>query len=65
MQELLFIIDNSFAIDTALNGKLALDKIKQSKYEPYTLIFLDINMPVLDGYEVKFLCLKLFRLQNI
>jgi CheY-like chemotaxis protein len=65
MQELLFIIDNSFAIDTALNGKLALDKIKQSKYEPYALIFLDINMPVLDGYEVKFLCLKLFRLQNI
>jgi len=27
MQELLFIIDSSMAIDTALNGKLALDKI--------------------------------------
>jgi len=40
--------------ETALNGKEALEKlgmaIKTNK-SPYGLIFMDINMPVMDGYQ--------------
>ena len=34
--------------EKALNGQEALDKLKTGKY---SLIFMDINMPVLDGYQ--------------
>ena len=34
--------------DTAENGKIALQKVNQKKYE---LIFMDIHMPEMDGYE--------------
>lgn len=36
-------------IDTAVNGKLALEKIKNNSYD---LILLDLMMPVIDGYQV-------------
>ena len=35
--------------DTALNGQLALNKVCASR-QVYDVIFLDIHMPVLDGY---------------
>ena len=35
-------------IDYAVNGQEALDKIVQGKGE---ILFLDLNMPVLDGYQ--------------
>lgn len=39
--------------ETALNGKLALDKVKEADAEkkPFELIFMDINMPEMDGIE--------------
>jgi CheY-like chemotaxis protein len=36
------------AVRTAENGREALDKIKD---EPFSLVFMDIAMPVLDGIE--------------
>ena len=35
--------------DTAENGQLALNAVKES--EPYDLILMDLQMPVMDGYE--------------
>ncbi|HRF56013.1 MAG TPA: response regulator [Campylobacterales bacterium] len=35
-------------IDTAHNGQEAVDKFKQNRYE---LILMDIQMPIMDGYE--------------
>ncbi len=36
--------------DVVENGRVALDKVMQAKV-PYDLIFLDCQMPVMDGYE--------------
>ena len=40
-------------IDTALNGKLAYDKVLEADAAkcPFQLIFMDINMPEMDGIE--------------
>ena len=43
--------DAGFIVDTAVNGRIALDKIKQSKPGDYDLILMDIQMPVMDGYH--------------
>lgn len=38
-----------FIIDTAANGKIALEKLKNSAPGYYALILMDIQMPVMDG----------------
>ena len=38
-------------VDTAKNGAVGYDKLTQSKSGTYNLIFMDIQMPVLNGYE--------------
>ncbi len=38
-------------IDVAENGKIALDMFEASQTDYYDLIFMDIQMPVMDGYE--------------
>lgn len=40
-----------FCIDTAKNGAEALEKVSASKPEDYDLVLMDIQMPVMDGYE--------------
>ena len=40
-----------FHIDTAENGAEALDKIAASGPGDYDLVLMDIEMPVMDGYE--------------
>lgn len=40
-----------FLIETAVNGSIAVEKIKQSKPGEYALILMDIQMPVMDGRE--------------
>ena len=39
-----------FAVDTAENGKLAVDKVRESAPGYYDLVLMDIQMPVMDGY---------------
>jgi len=40
--------NSSIKLDIAKNGKEAIEKFKQNRY---TLILMDIQMPVMDGYE--------------
>jgi CheY-like chemotaxis protein len=38
-------------VETADNGKIALDKVASSEPGTYDLILMDIQMPVMNGYE--------------
>lgn len=40
-----------FHIETAVNGSIALEKMKASEPEEYALVLMDIQMPVMDGRE--------------
>ena len=42
-----FLANQNHAIDVAENGSIAVDKVQQNKYD---LIFMDVQMPVMDGY---------------
>ena len=43
--------DYCIIVDSANTGLSALDMIENNKEHPYDLIFMDIQMPELDGYE--------------
>lgn len=48
------ILSNYFALesDFAVNGQVAVEKFKQSQACcPHRLIFMDLSMPVMDGFE--------------
>ncbi|PKL79541.1 MAG: hypothetical protein CVV25_07710 [Ignavibacteriae bacterium HGW-Ignavibacteriae-4] len=47
------ILESSgFNVEYAENGKIAIEMVKEQKDDnPYNLIFMDIQMPELDGYE--------------
>ena len=40
-----------FCVETAENGQIAVDKISNSQPDYYDLVLMDIQMPVMDGYE--------------
>ena len=40
-----------FLVDTAVNGKEAVEKIEASKVGDYDAVLMDIQMPVMNGYE--------------
>ena len=40
-----------FTVETAENGKIALDMVASSKPGYYDAVLMDIQMPVMDGYE--------------
>lgn len=40
-----------FKIDTAVNGEEAVNKIAQSQPGQYDAVLMDIQMPIMDGYE--------------
>ena len=40
-----------FTVDTAENGKLAVDKVRENTPGYYDLVLMDIQMPVMNGYE--------------
>ena len=46
-----FLLQNAgLNLEIAVNGRIALDMVEQT-IEPYDLILMDIQMPVMDGYE--------------
>lgn len=40
-----------FSIETAENGQIAVDMLKSSEAGYYQLVLMDVQMPVMDGYE--------------
>lgn len=40
-----------FLVDTATDGSIAVEKIRNSKPGDYDLILMDIQMPIMDGYH--------------
>ena len=38
-------------LETAENGKIAVEKVEASPKDLYDLVFMDIQMPVMNGYE--------------
>jgi YesN/AraC family two-component response regulator len=51
MQELLQTIPAIKIIKTAMNGQECLDLLKKSKSQTFDVIFLDIQMPIMDGLQ--------------
>ena len=45
------LVDAGFSIEVAGNGKIAVDMLKESKPGHYQLILMDVQMPVMNGYE--------------
>ncbi len=43
--------DAGFKIDTADNGRIAVEKVEQAPVGQYDLILMDIQMPIMNGYE--------------
>ena len=39
-----------FVVDTAENGKQAVEKVAASKAGDYAVVLMDIQMPIMDGY---------------
>ena len=50
LSSILKFINPLIEIDEVFNGHMAIEVI--CKNIPYDFIFMDINMPVLDGYQV-------------
>jgi len=48
-QELL--TEAGFIVDTADNGKAAVDRLMEAEENSYDIVLMDIQMPVMDGYE--------------
>ena len=47
----LILTEYGFQLDTAENGQIAVDKIKKSKPGEFDAILMDVQMPVMNGYD--------------
>lgn len=45
------LCEAGFIVDTAVNGRIAVDKVKNARPGDYEVILMDIQMPVMDGYQ--------------
>ena len=55
----LLLQEQGIIVDTARNGQLAVDIIKEKGIDAYDFIVMDIQMPVMDGYEATSVLRKL------
>ena len=51
MEELELLTEKGFLVDTAENGAIAVEKVKNSTPGYYSLVLMDIQMPEMNGYE--------------
>ena len=47
----MILSDAGFTVETAENGRIAVDKVASSEPGYYDAVLMDIQMPVMDGYE--------------
>ncbi|MBP5532223.1 MAG: response regulator, partial [Lentisphaeria bacterium] len=47
----LLLKEHGMLVDTARNGKIAVDTITENGVDAYDFIVMDVQMPVMDGYE--------------
>ncbi len=45
------LADEGLIVEEAVNGQIAFDKVRQSNPGDYDLILMDIQMPIMNGYE--------------
>lgn len=45
------VAETGASTEVAENGKVAVDKVREAEKGYYDLVFMDIQMPVMDGYE--------------
>ena len=43
--------EEGFIVDEAIDGSFAIEKLRDSEPGTYELVILDLEMPVMDGYE--------------
>ena len=43
--------DAGFSVEVADNGQIAVEKVKRSRPGYYQLVLMDVQMPVMNGYE--------------
>ena len=49
--EIELLRDEGFIVDTAADGSIAVEMVKNSLPGEYAVILMDIQMPVMDGYH--------------
>ncbi len=45
------LVESGFVVESAENGKIAVDMVSASAAGYYDLVLMDVQMPVMDGYE--------------
>lgn len=57
------VLESQFNIqaDKAINGLEAVEAVQKRKEHPYSLIFMDCNMPIMDGLEATSKILEMFQ----
>ena len=48
---MLLLSEQGLAVDTASDGKIAVDMVREKGTGAYDIILMDVQMPVMDGYE--------------
>jgi CheY-like chemotaxis protein len=45
------LMGQGFQVEEAVDGKVAVEKLKASHADEYSVVLMDIQMPIMDGYE--------------